>query len=276
MSIVHIIAVLYRLVKKKINRNAIELPLNIYYTIVKHPAKESYAMYFDWTYVYMVLPFVLFAMIASARVNSAFKKYSGQLSSRNISGAEAAQRVLYANGVQGVTIERVSGSLTDHYDPRGNVIRLSQNVYDSTSVAAIGVACHEAGHAVQYAQNYAPIKMRAAIIPATNIGSKLAIPLVLIGLFFTSLGQQFIYIAYAGIGCFAVCALFQIITLPVEFNASHRAISCIETGGILTDNEQKGARAVLRAAAMTYVAALAVSLAQLLRLFLLVSGRGRR
>lgn len=233
-------------------------------------------MYFDWTYVYMVLPFVLFAMIASARVNSAFKKYSGQLSSRGISGAEAARRVLSINGVQGVSIERVSGSLTDHYDPRSNVIRLSQNVYDSTSVAAIGVACHEAGHAVQYAQNYAPIKMRAAIIPATNIGSKLAIPLVLIGLFFTSLGQQFIYIAYAGIGCFALSALFQIITLPVEFNASRRALDSIATVGMLSENEQNGAQAVLRAAALTYVAALAVTLAQLLRLFLLVSGRNRR
>ena len=233
-------------------------------------------MYFDWTYVYMVLPFVLFAMMASARVNSAFKKYSGQLSSRGISGAEAARRVLSINGVQGVAIERVSGSLTDHYDPRSNVIRLSQNVYDSTSVAAIGVACHEAGHAVQYAQNYAPIKMRAAIIPATNIGSKLAIPLVLIGLFFTYLGQQFIYIAYAGIGCFALCALFQIITLPVEFNASRRALDSIATVGMLSEKEQNGARAVLRAAALTYVAALAVTLAQLLRLFLLVSGRNRR
>ena len=138
--------------------------------------------YFDWTYVVLVLPCVLLSLWASANVNSTFRKYSQQYSSRRLTGAEAAQRVLSANGVYGVRIERISGNLTDHYDPRTNVIRLSDSVYDNTSTAAIGVACHEAGHAVQYAESYAPIKLRAAIIPVTNIGSKLAMPLILEGL----------------------------------------------------------------------------------------------
>jgi len=233
-------------------------------------------MFFDPTYIYIVLPFVIFAMIASARVNSAFRTYSKQLSRSNISGADAARRVLALNGVHNVNIERVNGNLTDHYDPKANVIRLSQSVYDSTSTAAIGVACHEAGHAVQYASGYGPIKLRAAIIPITNIGSKLAMPLIIIGIIFTSVSMLFINVAYAGIICFALCTTFQIITLPVEFNASHRALECIEASGILTEDEQKGAKRVLRAAAMTYVAALAVSLAQLLRLLMLVNGRNRR
>lgn len=233
-------------------------------------------MLFDWTYVYIVLPFVIFAMIASSGVKSAFKKYSNQLSRANISGAEAARRVLALNGVYNVSIERVNGNLTDHYDPKANVIRLSQSVHDSTSTAAIGVACHEAGHAIQYARGYGPIKLRAAIIPVTNIGSKLAMPLIFLGIILTSFSQIYINIAYAGIVCFGLCTAFQIITLPVEFDASHRALQCIETGGILTEDEQKGAKKVLRAAAMTYVAALAVSLAQLLRLLMLVNGRNRR
>ena len=143
-------------------------------------------MFFDWSYVILVLPFVILSMWASANVNSTFKKYSKVHSIRRITGAEAAQRVLSANGVTGVRIERVGGNLTDHYDPRTNVIRLSDAVYSSTSTAAIGVACHEAGHAVQYAKNYAPIKLRAAVIPATNIGSKLAMPLILLGVLFSA------------------------------------------------------------------------------------------
>ena len=143
-------------------------------------------MFFDWSYVILVLPFVILSMWASANVNSTFKKYSKVHSIRRITGAEAAQRVLSANGVSGVRIERVGGNLTDHFDPRSNVIRLSDAVYSSTSTAAIGVACHEAGHAVQYAKNYAPIKLRAAVIPATNIGSKLAMPLILLGVLFSA------------------------------------------------------------------------------------------
>ena len=230
---------------------------------------------FDLTYIVLVLPCVILAMIASARVNSTFKRYSKEHSARRISGAQAAQRVLSANGVSGVRIERVSGNLTDHYDPKTNVIRLSDSVYDSTSVAAIGVACHEAGHAVQYAQHYAPIKLRAAIIPITNIGSKLAMPLILLGLLF-SFGENFSYgFVYAGIACFGLSLLFQLVTLPVEFNASRRAMQAIQHGELLTEDEQRGARKTLTAAAMTYVAATAVALAQLVRLLALFGGRRR-
>lgn len=231
---------------------------------------------FDWTYIVLVLPCVIFAMIASASVNNTFNRYSNQLSNRRITGAEAAKRVLSANGVYNVRIEQVSGNLTDHYDPTSNVIRLSDSVYNSTSTAAIGVACHEAGHAVQYAQNYAPIKLRAAIIPITNIGSKLAMPLILIGILFNALGSFSYSMIYLGIACFGLSLVFQLITLPVEFNASRRAMSTINDAGLLTESEQVGARKTLRAAAMTYVAAVAVSLAQLLRLILLFGGRRRR
>ncbi len=231
---------------------------------------------FDWTYIVLVLPCVIFAFVASARVNSTFNRYSKQLSSRHITGAEAARQVLLKNGVSGVQITRVSGNLTDHFDPRSNTIRLSDSVYDSTSTAAIGVACHEAGHAVQYANSYFPIKIRAAIIPVTNIGSMLAMPLILIGLLFTSEAVTSSGFIYAGIACFGLSAVFQLITLPVEFNASRRAMNAITDSGILTTEEQAGARKTLTAAAMTYVAALAVSLAQLLRLILLFGGRGRR
>lgn len=232
-------------------------------------------MYFDWTYIVLVLPCVLLSLWASNSVNSTFKKYSSQMSRRGITGAQAAERVLRSNGVSGVRIERTAGNLTDHYDPRTNVIRLSDPVYSSTSVAAVGVACHEAGHAVQYAQNYAPIKLRAAIIPITNIGSKLAMPLILLGVFlavFENLSYTFVYL---GIACFGLSLVFQLVTLPVEFNASRRALAAIESGEFLTEEEQRGARKTLHAAAMTYVAATAVSLAQLLRL-ILIFGRRRR
>ena len=231
---------------------------------------------FDWTYLVLVLPCLIFAMIASSRVNSTFKKYSNQYSQRRITGADAALRVLHANGVHGVRIERVSGNLTDHYDPRTNVIRLSDSVYDSTSTAAIGVACHEAGHAVQYAQNYAPIKLRAAIIPLTNFGSKLAMPLILLGIVCTFLGEFSTVLVYLGIAAFGLSFVFQLITLPVEFNASRRAIRAIEEGNILTAEEQNGAKKTLQAAALTYVAATATALAQLLRLIVIFGGGRRR
>ena len=232
-------------------------------------------MYFDWTYIVLVMPCVLFSLWASSSVNSTFKKYSSQMSRRGITGAQAAERVLRSNGVSGVRIERINGNLTDHYDPRTNVIRLSDSVYGNTSTAAIGVACHEAGHAVQYAQSYAPIKFRAAIIPITNIGSKLAMPLILIGLLFAVFENLSYTFVYLGIACFGLSLVFQLVTLPVEFNASRRALAAIETGELLTEEEQKGARKTLRAAAMTYVAATAVALAQLLRL-ILIFGRRRR
>ena len=231
-------------------------------------------MFFDWTYLVIVLPCVLLSLWASTNVNSTFKKYANQLSIRRITGAQAAQRVLSANGVSGVRIERVSGNLTDHFDPKTNVIRLSDSVHDATSTAAIGVACHEAGHAVQYANNYAPIKLRAAIVPVTNFASKLAMPLILLGLVLTYLEKFSFTLVYLGIACFGVAVVFQLITLPVEFNASRRAMQAIENTALLTDEEQKGARKTLTAAALTYVAATAVALSQLLRL-LIIFGRRR-
>ena len=230
---------------------------------------------FDWTYVVLVLPCLILSLWASANVNSTFRKYSQQFSRRGLTGAEAAQRVLRANGVSGVRIDRVSGTLTDHYDPKTNVIRLSDSVYGSTSTAAIGVACHEAGHAVQYAQGYAPIKLRAVIIPVTNFGSRLAMPLILLGILFSAgsyLGESLVYL---GIACFGLSLVFQLVTLPVEFNASRRALQTIEQTNLLTEDEQKGARKTLTAAALTYVAATAVALAQLLRLLAIFGGRRR-
>ena len=232
-------------------------------------------MYFDWTYLVIVLPCVLLSLWASSNVNSTFKRYANQLSSRRITGAEAAKRVLSANGVSGVRIERVGGNLTDHFDPKTNVIRLSDSVYDATSTAAIGVACHEAGHAVQYAQNYGPIKLRAAIVPITNFASKLAMPLILLGIVLTFLENFSFTLVYLGIACFGMAVVFQLITLPVEFNASRRAMQAIESSDLLTSEEQKGARKTLTAAALTYVAATAVALAQLLRLLIIFGRRSR-
>lgn len=228
-----------------------------------------YYYYFDIGIVFVVIA-AIFAMIAGAGVNSTFQKYAKVASRAGLTGAESARRVLMANGVTGVRIERVAGNLTDHFDPKTNTIRLSESVYDANTVAAVGVAAHEAGHAVQYAVGYAPIKLRMAIIPLTNIGSNLAMPLVLIGLLLSAPT-----LAMVGVFAFGFSTLFQLITLPVEFNASSRAVATLETTGA-TDEEIKGAKKVLRAAAMTYVAALAVSLANLLRLFLLVNRRNRR
>ena len=230
---------------------------------------------FDWTYVVLVLPCILLSLWASSNVNSTFKRYAKQFSSRRITGADAARRVLAANGVHGVRIDRVSGNLTDHFDPKTNVIRLSDSVYDSTSTAAIGVACHEAGHAVQYAESYAPIKLRAAIIPITNFGSKIAMPLILAGILLSALGSFSDTLVYLGILAFSLSLVFQLVTLPVEFNASRRAMRAIEDANILTSEEQKGARKTLKAAALTYVAATAVALAQLLRLIMIFGGRRR-
>ena len=228
----------------------------------------SYYYGFDWTYIVIVLPCVILSLWANSQVNNTFKRYSKQLSTRRITGAEAAKRVLSANGVYNVRIEQVSGNLTDHYDPRTNVIRLSDNVYSSTSVAAIGVACHEAGHAAQYAQSYAPIKIRNKILPLANIGSKAGIPLAFLGYFL-----NFEPLALAGVVFFAFAVIFQLVTLPVEFNASKRALNVISDVDILSEQEKKGAKNVLSAAAMTYVASLAVSIASLLRLILTINRR---
>ncbi len=233
-------------------------------------------MYFDFTYIIIVLPAKIFAMLASSRVKTTFNKYSKVRAASGLTGADVARRILDTNGLANVRIEQVSGSLTDHYDPRANVIRLSQTVYGSNSVAAIGVAAHETGHALQYATNYGPIKLRMAIIPVTNIGSRLAMPLIILGLLLSGVAAHFINIAYFGIICFSMCALFQLITLPVEFNASSRALGTMQSYGILNGQELQGAQKVLSAAAMTYVASLAVSLAQIFRLLLLVQRNDRR
>ncbi|MCL1819052.1 MAG: zinc metallopeptidase [Oscillospiraceae bacterium] len=231
--------------------------------------------YFDSYYLLLVLPAIIFAFAAQQMVQSRFRKYSDIRTYRRMTGAKAAEEILRAHGVYDVKIEGVAGNLTDHYDPRTNVIRLSQNVHDSTSVAAVGIAAHEAGHAVQHAQGYGPIKVRQAIIPVTKIGSSLSMPLILIGMFFASeLGQMLFLI---GIILFGLAAVFQLITLPVEFNASARALETLGTTRILDEDELAKTKKVLSAAALTYVAALAVSLMQLFRLLIIYSGRrGRR
>lgn len=228
----------------------------------------SYYYLSNYYYLILVVPVVILSMIASARVNSSFKKYSQVFSSRNLTGAQAAFEVLRHYGITNVQVERVNGNLTDHYDPRTNVIRLSDSVYNSTSVAAIGVACHEAGHAAQYAQSYAPIKIRNLVLPVANLGSRAGIPLAIIGFFL-----NFEVLAIAGIVFFSFAVLFQLITLPVEFNASKRALDVISDADILSENEKVGAKKVLTAAAITYVAALAVSIANLLRILLMFNRR---
>ena len=230
-------------------------------------------MFFDWTYVVFILPCVIISLICQINVSTTFSKYSRVRNSRNITGAQAAEYVLRQNGVYGVRIERVHGNLTDHFDPRTNVIRLSDSVYDANTVAAVGVACHEAGHAVQHAQNYLPNKIRSAILPMANIGSKLSWFLIVLGLAFSA--KIGFIMLYVGIALFGFSVLFTIATLPVEFNASRRAISVIESNNLLTFEEKQGAQKVLKVAAMTYVAALALSLAQLLRLIFRFTGRRR-
>lgn len=225
-------------------------------------------MFFDYYYLILVVPAILFAMWAQAQVNGTFNKYSKVRTQRGITGAQAAEAVLKAGGVYDVRIERVAGNLTDHFDPRDKVIRLSDSVYDNPSVAAVGVAAHEAGHAVQHAESYFPLKLRSAIIPITQIGSNLTLPLLLIGLLLSS--PTLIYLAIA---FFGVSTVFQAVTLPVEFNASSRAVAALADGGLLSEEELPGAKKTLKAAALTYVAALAVSLAQLLRLLLRFGGR---
>ena len=227
-------------------------------------------MYLDIYYLILVVPAMIFSMWAQAKVNSTFNKYSRVGTYGGMTGYEAARRILAANGLYNVQVERISGNLTDHYDPKTNVIRLSDSVFASSSVAAVGVAAHEAGHAVQYATQYAPIRLRAAIIPVTNIGSQLSIPLVLIGFF---VGAQ--PLVNFGLLLFATVAIFQLVTLPVEFNASRRAVTALEMGGSMSEDELRGVRKVLSAAAMTYVAALAVAVANLLRLVLRFGGRNR-
>ncbi len=232
-------------------------------------------MYFDWASLLIVVPAMIFAMWASSRVNKTFEKYQSQHSIKRITGVEAARRILDSNGLQNVPIDLITGNLTDNYDPTANVVRLSQSVYNNTSTAAIGIACHEVGHALQYATNYPPVRLRMAIIPVTRIGSRLSVPLIIIGILLGSLSNFFTVLAYIGIAFFALSTFFQLVTLPVELNASKRALQQIQTNGLLYDNEIQGAKDVLNAAALTYVAALAVSITQLIR-FLMIVGRRRR
>lgn len=220
--------------------------------------------HFDQYYIWLVVPSLLIALWAQFKVKSTFNKYNQYKTSRGNTAAMVARQILDRNGLQNVAIERVAGSLSDHFDPRKNVIRLSDSVYNSTSVGAIGVAAHEVGHAVQYATKYAPIKIRAALIPVTNIGSTLALPIVFLGIL---MGNDFL--SMAGIILFSAVVLFQLVTLPVEFNASSRAIKTLDEDMLLEGDELKGAKKVLSAAALTYVAALIVAIANLLRLILL-------
>lgn len=224
--------------------------------------------FIDYWYIVLVLPAFLLAAIAQLKVNSTYRKYARVISVKGYTADQVARMILDKNGLYDVKIERIGGDLTDHFDPRDNVVRLSQTVYGSASVSAIGVAAHEVGHAIQHAENYAPIRLRSSIIPVTNFGAGVSPILLLIGLFMGSHP-----LVMLGIGLYSLMAVFQLVTLPVEFNASRRAIETIERYDILSREETEQARKVLSSAAMTYVAALLVSLMQILRLLLLFGGR---
>lgn len=225
---------------------------------------------FDIYYLVLILPAMLLGLWAQARVNSTFNRYSHVRCRQGYTGSQIARRILDANGLTDVRIEGIRGNLTDHYDPTARVVRLSDSVYDSPSIAAIGVAAHEVGHAIQHANSYAPLTIRNAIIPVTNIGSKLSIPLILLGV-----AMSFQPLVTVGIVAFSLMAVFQLITLPVEFNASSRALATLNGEHYLDEEEVYGARKVLSAAALTYVAALVMSLAQLMRLVALFGNRDR-
>jgi Zn-dependent membrane protease YugP len=234
-------------------------------------------MYVDYTYIVLVLPAVIFAMWASAKVNSTYQKYSQERNARVITGAQAARMVLDANGLSDVRVERIQGNLTDHFDPRTNTLRLSDSVYDSSSAAAIGVAAHEVGHAIQHAEGYMPIRLRSALVPAVSFASRFTWLLVMAGLLMMSVNEYGIgyYVMLGGIGLFSVVTLFELVTLPCEFNASRRAMAALRDCGYYGEEELSASRKVLTAAALTYVAALATSVIQLLRLISRVSNRRR-
>ncbi len=227
--------------------------------------------YYDAT-VLILIPAIIFAMYAQFKVNSTYSKYSKYSNARGVTAAQVARRILDSNGLTNIRVERISGKLTDNYNPTAQTVYLSDSTYSSTSVAAIGVAAHECGHAVQHATGYLPIRIRTAIVPITNIGSSVSWILILIGLLFSAFN-----LAMIGVLLFSLTAVFQAVTLPVEFNASARALDTLERDYILTDDELPMAKKVLSAAAMTYVAALVSSIASVLRLFLIVSNsRSRR
>jgi len=233
--------------------------------------------YFDSTYLIFIVPALIVSAIAQIMVKTRYSRYSRVMSASGITGAEAARRVLIANGISYMRIEKISGNLTDHYDPKEDVIRLSEGVYGSNSVAAIGVACHEAGHAVQHYEQYLPAKLRSAIVKVTNISSKLGIVLIFAGLLLAMVNPELTVVAYTGIIAYSACAVFQLVTLPTEFDASRRGLKAIKETGMLSEKERSGARKVLTAAALTYVAALFTSVMTILR-FLVIIARvsGRR
>lgn len=237
-----------------------------------------FGYYYDPTYLLVIIGAVL-CMLASARVNSAYSKYSRVRIRNGMTGAEAAYRILQLSGICDVQIQHVSGELTDHYDPSKKVLRLSDTVYDSRSLAAVSVAAHECGHAIQHKEGYLPMKLRSMLVPAANLGSKLGLPLVILGLIlgigFRLPGGGYFSLAQVGIWIFTFAVAFQIVTLPVEFNASGRALKQLSAYGMMNEDEVEGCKQVLGAAALTYVAAAASSLLQLLRLVLL-SGRRRK
>ena len=222
--------------------------------------------------IFLVLIGVLLSLWAQNRVNSTFARYSRVRSFSGMTGAEAARRLLNAQGIYYVTVQPVSGKLTDHYDPRTKVVKLSDSVYNATSVAAIGVAAHECGHAMQHNEGYGPLRFRSALVPVANFGSQLSWPMILLGILFGGLGSPLVQV---GILMFGLAVLFQLVTLPVEFNASSRAVRLLDSQGILSGEEVDGTRKVLKAAALTYVAAAAGSILQLLRLVILFGGRDR-
>ena len=234
----------------------------------------GYGLYSWWDPTYfLVLIGAMICLIASAGVKSTYSKYSRYRSMSNMTGAQAAERILNSAGIYDVSIRHVSGDLTDHYDPRNKTLNLSDSVYGSTSVAAVGVAAHECGHAIQHQKNYAPLTIRGALVPVANFGSTISWPLILIGLFFTSnTGTLLINL---GILCFSFAVIFQLVTLPVEFNASRRALKILGNTGILNSEELPMTRKVLKAAALTYVASAAAAILQLLRLVILFGGRNR-
>lgn len=231
--------------------------------------------YIDWTYIVLVIPAMILALYAQNKVNSTFKKYSRVASRSGMTGAQAARRLMELNGIYDVSIERVSGNLTDHYDPSKKVLRLSDSVYSDTSVAAIGVAAHETGHAIQHARGYVPLTLRTVMVPLANLGSTLSMPLIFLGILFSFSSVMGNSMINLGILLFGLSVVFTIITLPVEFNASKRAVACLGDSGILYDDEIGGVKKVLSAAAMTYVASTAVALANFLRLIIIFGGRRR-
>ena len=233
-----------------------------------------YGYYFDPTYILIIIAAII-SLIAQWRVNSAFSKYSRVASMSGMTGAQAARMILQSNGINDVSVQRISGKLTDHYNPSTKVLNLSESVYGSTSVAAIGVAAHECGHAIQHARGYAPLSLRSLMVPLANIGSRLSMPLILLGLIFSFSSRMGDSLITLGIVLFGLSVVFTVITLPVEFNASKRAIACLGDSRILYEDEIEGAKKVLSAAAMTYVASTAVALANFLRLIVVFGGRRR-